>query len=1026
MSSARYIGRVGGLAVALGIGITLASGGGLASADTDGATGSVSDKSSTGDPSDSAGGTSSGSTSSGTTDSATNASSGALGQHPGSATAGDEADDASADVPAGERDDAPVERSTGTVTKGSHRGSTGTRRGATHSPSTQRGATGRLVRSEPTSDLDTGVASTSSTRQGVVSISEADSLAGGEPQSAEVTVTSASRNTAPSTEFRQSEAPSAKVASNPLTSVATMVSTFLLAPTAGSNGAPAIPTDANPFAWALLGAASRETFGGQSSTKKSLPDRNARTVNTTSTDISNLSIPAAVDDGANTPAASRVATTATDALLASQTAQTLTDLIGQIAYRPLHTAVQMWITSEIGQLVDGFVNALAGFNVIGNGAMGTAEHPDGGAGGWLLGDGGAGWDSTEAGVAGGRGGSAGVLGDGGAGGQGGAGAAGGAGGASGALMGIGGLGGDGGAGAAGGRGGAGGVGGDGRGLAYGRGGEGGAGGDGSIGGTGGDGGNGSKLFGIGGDGGDAGDSGIGGPATGLVALGGAGGTAGFFGTHGDVGGFGTVAGAPPTAGTVDKLSTTGTWFTNSDGQVVLMHGVNVVYKIPPYDPVAMGFSDDDAQFLADSGFNVVRLGISWAAVEPEPGVIDTEYLAGIDRTVQTLREHGIYTVIDMHQDLYSAELHGEGAPPWATQTGGLPNPDVGALVGQFALNYYLNPAENHAWDAFWANSDAPDGVGLENHYAQSWQAVANYFGDNPDVIGYNIINEPWPGFSWPLAILDGSFFGTQQLTPLYNQTIAAIRSVDPNTSVFISPASPAVDEISAVFLGQPVLLGPISDPNTALEYHGYGGIAGINLANFVGPILAGRAARYGVDNDMPVFMGEFGASSNASDLVNEAKPADQRQIGWANWAYSGVGEITSSANPRDQSLVYDPALPPVGDNVNASNLQALSKPYPQVISGTPKGWVNGDDGTFEFAYSTARVDGNGDFAAGSQTTISTPVVQYPNGYDVAITGGHIVSAPDSPRLVIASDPGATTVRVTVTPRIGQGAASAVV
>jgi endoglycosylceramidase len=89
------------------------------------------------------------------------------------------------------------------------------------------------------------------------------------------------------------------------------------------------------------------------------------------------------------------------------------------------------------------------------------------------------------------------------------------------------------------------------------------------------------------------------------------------------------------------------------------------------------------------------------------------------------------------------------------------------------------------------------------------------------------------------------------------------------------------------------------------------------------------------------------------------------------------------------------------------------------------GWANGDDGTFEFAYATARVDGSGDFVAGSETAVSTPVGRYPNGYDVAVTGGHIVSTPDSPRLVIASDPGATTVHVTVTPRIGPAAASAV-
>jgi endoglycosylceramidase len=65
----------------------------------------------------------------------------------------------------------------------------------------------------------------------------------------------------------------------------------------------------------------------------------------------------------------------------------------------------------------------------------------------------------------------------------------------------------------------------------------------------------------------------------------------------------------------------------------------------------------------------------------------------------------------------------------------------------------------------------------------------------------------------------------------------------------------------------------------------------------------------------------------------------------------------------------------------------------------------------------------GSFPAGSQTTISVPSVEYPNGYDVVVTGGHVVSAPDAPELVIASDNGASTVSVEVIPAtVGTAAA----
>ena len=62
------------------------------------------------------------------------------------------------------------------------------------------------------------------------------------------------------------------------------------------------------------------------------------------------------------------------------------------------------------------------------------------------------------------------------------------------------------------------------------------------------------------------------------------------------------------------------------------------------------------------------------------------------------------------------------------------------------------------------------------------------------------------------------------------------------------------------------------------------------------------------------------------------------------------------------------------------------------------------------------MDGSGSFAAGSLTTISVPAIEYPNGYTVSVTGGHVTSASDAPQLVVAADDGATTVQVVVTPK----------
>src|SRR2546423_10120586 len=70
------------------------------------------------------------------------------------------------------------------------------------------------------------------------------------------------------------------------------------------------------------------------------------------------------------------------------------------------------------------------------------------------------------------------------------------------------------------------------------------------------------------------------------------------------------------------LTHAGRWITAARGRVVVMHGTNMVYKIPPYYPGAIAFGDDDAAFLSRMGFNVVRVGVIWKALEPQPGVYD--------------------------------------------------------------------------------------------------------------------------------------------------------------------------------------------------------------------------------------------------------------------------------------------------------------------------------------------------------------------------------------------------------------------
>ena len=224
-----------------------------------------------------------------------------------------------------------------------------------------------------------------------------------------------------------------------------------------------------------------------------------------------------------------------------------------------------------------------------------------------------------------------------------------------------------------------------------------------------------------------------------------------------------------------------------------------------------GFNNDDAAFLADNGFNAVRVGVIWSDLEPEPGVFDTT-LSRIRsrRPFKPWAINGIYSIIDFHQDAYSTAFGGEGAPDWAVQTDGVANPSL-----PFPYNEFFNPAEQQAWDSFWSNADAPNGIGLENNYSQMLEYVGNAFNGNSNVAGFELMNEPSPGVSTFLPTLLGSpFFDSQQLTPFYDQGADAIRAVDPTTPIFFEP-----NVLSNA--GVPTDLGTVDASNTVLSFHDY-------------------------------------------------------------------------------------------------------------------------------------------------------------------------------------------------------------
>jgi endoglycosylceramidase len=464
------------------------------------------------------------------------------------------------------------------------------------------------------------------------------------------------------------------------------------------------------------------------------------------------------------------------------------------------------------------------------------------------------------------------------------------------------------------------------------------------------------------------------------------------------------------AAPVLPLGHAGRWITDARGRVVVVHGTNMVEKRPPYTPAAAGFSAADAAFLARLGFNAVRLGVIWKAVEPAPGVFDDTYLDHIARTVAMLARHGLLSLLDFHQDLFNERFEGEGAPDWAVEDGGLPNPRLG-----FPANYTGNPALEHALDAFFSNAPGPGGIGLAERFAAAWAHVAARFRGLPTVLGYELVNEPFPGSAWATCLGATGCAFDAVLTAFYRRVAAAIRAVDPQTLVWYEP--------SVLFnVGFGSAVGALGDPRAGFAFHDYcptepqthspAGCAAFDDRVF------GHALAHVAETGEAILLTEFGSTSDAPYLTDMLARADRTMVPWLEWSYCRCNSPTDTG--AQPGLVVDPHRPPRGSNLVRGTLRALVEPYPQVIAGTPQSWgFDPAARTFTLRYTTARVDGSGRFAPGATTEITTPRLVYGGRYGVRVEGGAVAVRHGGSRLEIAACPGAETIVVTVSPGGGK-------
>ncbi len=506
----------------------------------------------------------------------------------------------------------------------------------------------------------------------------------------------------------------------------------------------------------------------------------------------------------------------------------------------------------------------------------------------------------------------------------------------------------------------------------------------------------------------------------------------------------TLGGAAPVQGTLRAPG--GPFLLDAHGRVVFLHGVNVVYKKPPFevypDPgKPWNFDAHDASLMARLGFNVVRLGMTWRGLEPgtappnDPAIcrpgrpgnphqfnqsVFDRYVRRLRQTVDLLGRYHIYTLLDMHQDVYSEMFGGEGAPRWAVCTDGVRSVDP---PGRWSLAYGT-AAAGIAFDHFWDNDVVGD---LQGQFDMVWAKVASSFRNDPWVLGYDPFNEPfsasvvrigtqdfdgelecfYTGRAHPGRAADGQPLSCPAADPA-SGVVPTILGADPTHLVFDEP-----DIYGS--RGFPSFIGPMDLPHLVFNIHIYCGARSPVTGNPTNVTVcasheARALARRSVDRGAmgspaqpggPAwFVSEFGASSDPAFLAAFTGEADASLVGWAYWAWKYYADPTGSAA---ESLV-------MADGRLRSTARVLAQTYPEAVAGRPTSL------RFDPASAVFRLTYVPDAKPTAPTVIFVPTaLDYPKGYCARVTGGTVTSAPGRTLLTVRNGRRARSVQVSVTP-----------
>ena len=413
---------------------------------------------------------------------------------------------------------------------------------------------------------------------------------------------------------------------------------------------------------------------------------------------------------------------------------------------------------------------------------------------------------------------------------------------------------------------------------------------------------------------------------------------------------------------------------DQSGAQVVLRGVNVnqlgeYYQANPQVPTVAPLTEQDFVDMAAMGFDVVRLLLSWSRVQPQAGSVDEQYLAEVRQAVGWAGAHGIHVVLDMHQDAWGKSVVAppgttcrsgtspmtgwDGAPDWASHFDGAP-------PCQFT-GRDLAPNVLRAFTSFYA-----DRSDIQSELVGSWGRLAEEFGGDPTVAGYDLLNEP--GFAEQAPLTSGMMLGRY-----HARAIQAIRAGEAKAAdgyphpIFLEPSiwwsGFGIDPLPP--------RGFTTDPQVVFAPHLYNESItmdqslGVNLVSVErGWALAQRAA---ANWGTPLWVGEWGSwddePTNRAYYERFLGQADASEAGTAMWVWKqACGDphsypSTESGNIRRMSCPDGSPLP-----TRTAELEPVTRAYPRRAPGRLTG-IAYADGAVRITGSTSgagAVDGTPD------------------------------------------------------------------